>query len=313
MINKVLYSVFCIGHFVFAFIQWLPIPLSIFIGAIVAIKTYKYVTFDRFAILLQAFLFMFYFLYENQMAPIFIFSFSIIFFVYSSSLLKQLQTLRMKHTSIETQQVQFNETFQLIRKERHDYLKHIAAIQYLLEKSEYDKAKLYLNSIVNQYEETNLSIKGEHGAIASVLHTNFKRARNQNIIINYQLEVPLSNMPIASAQLVELVGNMLENAIDACEEWQAQTNNQGIVELSLRKRSGLFLLVCQNSTPVLPVKVADELFVRSGVTTKERHEGLGTTIIQLIVQKHHGYIEFIAEKNTFTLTCKIPDVMNYQK
>ena len=310
MKHKVLYSVLCIGHFVFAFIQWLPIPISIFIGAIVAFKTYKYVAFDRFTILLQAFIFTFYFIFDYQIASIFIFSLSITILVYSSSLLKQLQTLRMKQTSIDTQQLQFNETFQLIRKERHDYLKHIAAIQYLLEKSEYDKTKLYLNSIVNQFEETNLSIKGEHGAIASVLHTNFKRARNLNIAINYQLEVPISSMPIASAQLVELLGNMLENAMDACEQWQAQTNNQGIVELSLRKRSGLFLLVCQNSTPVLPVKVADELFVRSGVTTKERHEGIGTTIIQTIVRKHHGYIEFTAEKNTFTLTCKIPDVVH---
>ena len=310
MKNKVLYSALCVGHFVFALIQWFPIPLSIFIGAIVAFKTYKYIAFDRFTILLQAFIFTFYFIFDHQIAPIFIFSLSITLLVYSSSLLKQLQTLRMKQTAIETQQLQFNETFQLIRKERHDYLKHIAAIQYLLEQNEYEKTKSYLNSIVNQFEETNLSIRGEHGAIASVLHTNFKRARNQNISINYQLEVPLSSMPISSAQLVELVGNMLENAIDACEQWQGQTNNHGIVELSLRKRSGLFLLVCQNSTPVLPVKVADELFVRSGVTTKERHEGLGTTIIQTIVRKHHGNIEFTAEKNTFTLTCKIPDVVH---
>lgn len=310
MKNKVLYSVFCIGHFVFAFIQWLPIPISIFIGVIVAFRTYKYVAFDRFAILLQAFLFMFYFLFENQMAPIFIFCFSIIFFVYSSSLLKQLQTLRMKHTAIDTQQLQFNETFQLIRKERHDYLKHIAAIQYLLEKNEYDKTKTYINSIVNQFEETNLSIKGEHGAIASVLHTNFKRARDKNIAINYLLEVPISNMPISSAQLVELLGNILENAIDACEEWQITTGDQGIVELSLRKRSGLFLLTCQNSTPILPVKVADELFMSTGITTKEGHEGLGTIIIQTIVQKHHGHLEYTAEKNMFTLTCKIPDVLH---
>ena len=310
MINKVLYSALCIGHVIFAFKEWSPIGVSILIGAVIAYKTYKYIAFDRYIFLLQALLFMFYFLIEHELAPIFIVSLSVLILIYSSRLVKQLQTLRMKYTAIDSQQLQFNETFQLIRKERHDYLKHIAAIQYLLEKDEYDKTKSYLNSIVNQFEETNLSIKGEHGAIASVLHTNFKRARNVNIAINYQLEIPISSMPIASAHLVELVGNMLENAIDACEQWQAQTNSQGIVELSLRKRSGLFLLVCQNSTPILPVEVADELFVRSGVTTKERHEGLGTTIIQTIVRKHHGYIEFTTEKNTFTLTCKIPDVLH---
>ena len=310
MKNKVLYSILCIGHIVFAFLQWLPIGVSILIGAVIAYRTYKYVAIDRSMVLLQAFLFMFYFLFENQMAPIVILSLSIFILVYSSRLLKQNQKLLMKYTAIESQQLQFNETFQLIRKERHDYLKHIAAIQYLLEKNEYDKTKSYINSIVSQFEETNLSIKGEHGAIASVLHTNFKRARDKNIAINYLLEVPISSMPISSAQLVELLGNILENAIDACEEWQTTTGDQGIVELSLRKRSGLFMITCQNSTPILPVKVADELFMGTGITTKEGHEGLGTAIIQTIVQKHHGYLEYTAEKNMFTLTFKIPDVLH---
>ena len=310
MINKVLYSALCIGHVIFAFKEWSPIGVSILIGAVIAYKTYKYIAFDRYMFLLQAFLFAFYFLVEHELAPIFIVSLSVLILIYSSQLVKQLQTLRLKNTAIDSQQLQFNETFQLIRKERHDYLKHIAAIQYLLEKNEYDETKSYINSIVNQFEETNLSIKGEHGAIASVLHTNFKRARAKNITINYQLEVPISSMPIVSAQLVELVGNMLENAIDACEEWQTTTGNQGIVELSLRKRSGLFIITCQNSTPILPVKVADELFTSTGITTKEGHEGFGTAIIQTIVQKHHGYLEFTAEKNIFTLTCKIPDVLH---
>ena len=308
MINRALYSAFCIGHFVFAFLEWLPIWLSILIGAVIAYRTYNYIALDRSVVLLQALLFSFYFLVDHPLAPIFIFSLSIFIVVYSSRLQKQLQTFRMKYTAIESQQLQFNETFQLVRKERHDYLKHIAAIQYLIEKKEYDQTKSYINSIVNQFEETNLSIKGEHGAIASVLHTNFKRARDKNIAISYQLEVPISSMPISSTQLVELLGNILENAIDACAKWQTTTNNQGVVELSLRKRSGLFLLVCKNSTQIVPVKVADELFLRSGVTTKEGHIGLGTTIIKNIVEKHHGYLEFTAEKNIFTLTCKIPDI-----
>lgn len=310
MINKGLYSVLCIGHVVFAFKEWLTLWPAILIGVVIAYKTYKYIAFDRYMFLLQAFLFVFYFLVEHELARLFIVSLSALILIYNSQLVKQLQTLRLKYTAIDSQQLQFNETFQLVRRERHDYLKHIAAIQYLLEKNEYDKTKSYINSIVSQFEETNLSIKGEHGAVASVLHTNFKRAREKNIAINYQLEVPISTMPISSAQLVELLGNILENAIDACEKWQSTTNSQGIVELSLRKKSGLFLLVCQNSTPTLPVKVADVLFMRSGVTTKEGHDGLGTTIIQTIVQKHHGYLEFTAEKNMFTLTCKIPDVLH---
>ena len=60
MINKVLYSALCIGHVIFAFKEWLPIGVSILIGAVIAYKTYKYIAFDRYMFLLQAFLFAFY-------------------------------------------------------------------------------------------------------------------------------------------------------------------------------------------------------------------------------------------------------------
>lgn len=58
----------------------------------------------------------------------------------------------------------------------------------------FEEAKSYMTNIFDSYEETNLSIKGEQGAVASVLHTNYKRARTENIAINYRLDVPVSQI-----------------------------------------------------------------------------------------------------------------------
>ena len=66
------------------------------------------------------------------------------------------------------------------------------------------------------------------------------------------------------------------------------------------------ILTCKNSTLPLPPKIADQLFQRVGVTTKSSHDGLGTSIIQNIIQEQHGYLDFSNDDEMFTLICKIP-------
>ena len=89
--------------------------------------------------------------------------------------------IRTVEPNMDEQLQQFNETFQTVRKERHDYLKHVAAIHHFLEQRDYKNAKSYMADILDKYEETNLSIKGEQGAIASVLHTNYNELEQKTL------------------------------------------------------------------------------------------------------------------------------------
>lgn len=233
---------------------------------------------------------------------------SIALFSYSIRNTKKQLDVRKKLVDIEVKYEEYNQTFQTVRKERHDYLKHIAAIQYLLENEQSQEAKRYIADLVGGYEETNLSIKGEHGAVAAILHRIYQRAREANIAINYDFEVPCSKLPLSSQEIVALLGNILENALDACLEWQQHHSAQGFIEVTLQKRSGLYILICKNSTIPLPKEVADPLFQTTGITTKSKHDGLGTSIIRTIVKQHQGYFDFTAEKEMFTLICKFPSI-----
>lgn len=305
MKNILLFSFICFAHILLATYKLIPLFISIPL-AIVAIFLFSKKIHLDWSYLIQILLLAIYIWNGPGWENFIVLLCSVLLFIYSSSLHKKMEILRTNKIEMNTQLEQFNETFQTVRKERHDYLKHIAAISYMLEKEDYTNAKNYMTNIVERYEETSLSIKGEQGAVASVLHSNYKKAKEKGIAINYHLEVPLSRLPIPIDEIVELVGNILENAIDACEQWQKEQKEQGVMELSLRKRSGLYILTCENNTIPLPASIADQLFAVSGLTTKENHAGLGTTIIRQIIEKHNGFFDFIAEKNTFLLTCKIP-------
>jgi two-component system, LytTR family, sensor histidine kinase NatK len=304
----IFFWIICCSHLLLATNGIIPISIIIPIAIIASLLFSKHARVD-WSWSIQILLITIYIINGPGLENLLVLLCSILLFTYNVFSQKELMKYKTSRVEVNTQLNQFNETFQMIRKERHDYLKHVAAIAYMLDKEDFLAAKSYMNNLIERYEETNLSIKGEQGAVASVLHKNHQEAKKKGIAISYQLEIPISYLPIPVEEVVELIGNIMENAIEACEAWQKRDKEQGFIELSLRKRSGLYILTCVNSTVPLPQVVADRLFVSSGVTTKDQHTGLGTTIIQQIVEKHHGFLEFVTERNTFSITCKIPHVL----
>lgn len=205
-----------------------------------------------------------------------------------------------------------NETFLLVRKERHDFLKHISALHYMLENKNHNEAAAYLEELVEGYKETNLSIQGERGTIAGILHHNYQFGKDKGIEITYDLESAISNLPLSDRDLSVLIGNILENAIEASEEWQQSTGKKAHITLQTYKRSGLFILNCKNNTLPIPNEVLDHLYTKQAKSTKSGdHEGLGTSIIADTVKKCNGHLDFIYKAETFTLHIKLPAIARF--
>lgn len=215
-------------------------------------------------------------------------------------------------SQLRKERIQMNEAFVQVRSERHDFLKHIAAVQFMLETKKSAEAAAYTDTLIDGYKETNVSIQGEKGAVAGILHHMFCRAKNSDIDITYDLAIPLSSLPMPETDLVVLIGNILENSIEACEAWkeEKQIQKRPSIILQLSKRSGLYLLTCTNSSPVLPPRMTDRLFKREGITTKGRkHKGTGTFIIMRCVKKYDGFLDFVHKDELFSLKIKVPDIV----
>lgn len=222
---------------------------------------------------------------------------------------KQVGALTQDIETFASEREQMNETFRVVRAERHDFLKHISSLHYMLENSNETEARSYLDHLVDGYEETNLSIKGERGTVAAILQQMYKRAKNLGIEIVYDLDVPLSLLSLTDQELTSLLGNLLANSIESCEEWQSHRKKQPLITVHFYKRSGLFILVCKNNSLPIPSEVLDHLFVKYGKTTKTgKHEGLGTKIIDDIVKSHDGLLDFVHKNEQFFIKIKIPAI-----
>lgn len=214
-----------------------------------------------------------------------------------------------KLSEFEKQSAQLNETFRIVRSERHDFLKHVSAIQFMIENENFQEGKRYLEKIVGRYEETNLSIKGEQGIVAGTLHSFFQRGKAKGVEVVYDLDLPISTLPLQDNDIVALLGNLLSNSIEACIEWQEETNKQALLTLEFYKKSGLYLLICKNSSLPIPNYILDNMFESYGKTTKSKnHEGLGTKIINDIVTRHQGLLDYTYKQQEFTVKIKFPAI-----
>lgn len=222
---------------------------------------------------------------------------------------QKIYYLNQSYSQVDEERNQFNEMFRTVRSERHDFLKHISVLHYMLENEGTREAHQYLNELVDDYKKTNLSIKGERGVVAGILHHMYNRATSLNIDIVYDFDIPLSSLPLTNKEIVTLIGNILSNSIDACEEWQWVNNEKGIITFQFYKRGGLYILTCKNSTVTLPTEIVDHIFHSFGKTTKSgNHEGLGTKLIFDIVERYHGYLDYIHKDESFLLKIKIPAI-----
>ncbi|MFS0862617.1 sensor histidine kinase [Fredinandcohnia sp. 179-A 10B2 NHS] len=221
----------------------------------------------------------------------------------------RLFLLHEESKQFQEEREHFNETFRIVRNERHDFLKHVSALHFMLENGEAVEAKSYLDGMVEDYKETNLSIKGERGVVAGILHQMYRRAKDVGTEVIYDFDIPLSTLPLSDQQIVALIGNILSNAIDACEEWHKEYQEKPSLTFQFQKRSGLYILLCKNHTLPIPTHVLDELFHSYGQTTKSgKHEGLGTKIIKDIIDEANGFLDFICKDEEFTLKIKIPAI-----
>ncbi|WP_166805777.1 sensor histidine kinase [Jeotgalibacillus sp. R-1-5s-1] len=222
---------------------------------------------------------------------------------------KFINTSLKEISLLEGQREQMNETFQIVRQERHDFLKHVSAMQIMLENNQFEETKDYFHTLVQDYEKTNLSIKGERGATAGILHQMRHKGEKTGVNVIYDFEQPLSSMPVPDTDMVKLIGNLLSNAIDASIEWSKEKQQPAFLTLQFQKRAGLYILTCTNQSLPIPTDVLDNLYVKSGITTKSgAHEGLGTKIIKETVALHSGHLDFTYKNEEFTVKIKVPAI-----
>lgn len=122
---------------------------------------------------------------------------------------------------------------------------------------------------------------------------NYKKLEMDEIRIDFELEVDLYEIPLKDAELGVILGNLLDNAIEATQKCEQAKRK---IFLRICNPNDMFLLCLRNSSIQMPVIVDDRF-----ITTKEDQyaHGLGVESVKRIVEKYNGNISFQYDEEHF--------------
>ena len=183
-----------------------------------------------------------------------------------------------------------SENIENVRRQRHDIRHHMVLLCELLEKDEKEKAILYLKQYL-EHSETRSITKYCDNPVINLLASHYgDMAKERDILFNAHIQVP-GSLPIQDIDLSVLLGNLLENALDAA---QSALGEKRMIKLNMIC-SGKMLAVTVDNGFNGTVKKSGEKYL----STKSEHRGLGLSSLSDIAAKYGGGADFRNEENVF--------------
>lgn len=173
---------------------------------------------------------------------------------------------------------------QEIRVKRHDLKHQMLNLLTLLQKGEYEK----LESDMKQMAELD-SLNGlfvvntQKSIIDSFVNNQYAVAKEKGIDFRVKTDVP-AELPFAGEDLCVILGNALDNAIEACERGQV---SKPWISIKLIYDGANLLMTLENSFDGTIRK--NKKGIQISRKANSQQHGIGTYSIQRVVQKYHGY------------------------
>ncbi|MDZ5254343.1 sensor histidine kinase [Clostridium sp. LIBA-8841] len=179
------------------------------------------------------------------------------------------------------------------RKTFHDIKNHVNVISYLLKNKDYDSMEEYLNNLNNKIIYSDINICSNK-IINAICLEKLNRCKEENINIEFDININ-KELNINALDVCIIFGNLIDNAIEACETNDSQKDIKVIVKTEFNQLS----LKIINSKEKSLIRVGDKI-----LTSKEdkKNHGIGLENVKQSVAKNNGKIEFNDLKDFFEVT-----------
>ena len=199
----------------------------------------------------------------------------------------------------------------------HEYKNQLACIQALSSRKKYDELDEYLNTICESVRHDTDFIDTNHTIVNAVLNEKFHDAMNKNILFIFKIN-DLSSIWLDDNDIVLLLSNLLNNAIEASEKCEASLANEKnmrsrtkSVSECVRKKRIKFKFVLDDDELILAVKNTYEGIVGYHenyiVSTKDGDaHGYGIKNVIRIIKKYNGEYNITYEDGEFSFVIIFP-------
>ncbi|MFA9378263.1 MAG: sensor histidine kinase [Lachnotalea sp.] len=205
--------------------------------------------------------------------------------------MKRQLTMQVEHLR------QINQKVEESAKMRHDFRHHLRTLMTLAGEGRLDELKNYIRDITEINERTQLGRLTDNIELDALVQYYSNLAQSNSIQFRTRLKLPPElHFPIV--ELCGLIGNLLENAVEAC---QRQRTVEKTIFIAGRMQDQQLEFVIDNSFD-------GELKTMGGKYLSHKRDGFGLGISSVLetVERHGGIINLYADENGFHAEMSLP-------
>lgn len=158
---------------------------------------------------------------------------------------KELGELKSEQAGLlEREYTALNAAYAVNAKLFHDFHNHIGTLRHLLTRGKYAKAIQYLDELQAPIRELTATVWTGDDTVDYLINSKFAAASQKQIQFEAQVEFP-RHTNIRSADLCAILGNLLDNAIEAAQK--GAVPEQRIIILTIRRIHQMLVIKVENS------------------------------------------------------------------
>lgn len=229
----------------------------------------------------------------------------IVFYLINDILKRETKLRENKIFQIQTQNEtnmyrSIFENFDKQRKRTHEYKNQIMCIESLLTKKSYDELEEYVRKVSGRFHTDLDYIKTNNVIVDAILNSKYKEILEKNIIFIFKIN-DLSEINICDEDIVVILSNLLNNAIEACEK----CHDKKVIKMKFVKEKNCVIISVKNT-------YNGEFIIRDGeIQTSKKDEmnehGIGLKNIIEVITKYQGSYVIKNNKNEFYYSIIIPN------
>lgn len=208
---------------------------------------------------------------------------------------------RFQNELVDKHYAEVETMYRKMRGWRHDYHNHIQVLKAHLEFGRYEEAGQYLAMLNDDLTTVDTVIKTGNVMVDAILNSKLTMIKEREIQVDATAVVP-QDVPFSGIDLSVLIGNLLDNAMEAC----AQVVNKD--ERFIR----IYIDIVKKQLYISVTNSMDGRARRKGLqylSTKTGLHGFGLLRIDRIASKYGGFINRQNEEGVFATEVMLPLVV----
>lgn len=188
-----------------------------------------------------------------------------------------------------------------VRQRQHEFKNHLNVLYGLAEMQDDYEAKQeiknYLQTLIDKIKPVDKLLNIKDHILSAVIYSKKALAQEKKIAFHVEFQGEIPEYPLDKHELVELLGNLLNNAIEA-----AENGENGSVVLTLGMEGKFKMIRVKNTGKSISRTNTVHIYNRGYSTKEGKHRGYGLYNVKKIVDAYNGTIELSFEEKHIVFT-----------